>query len=860
VKTETELRMELTPTSGKAFTNAGQTMEYRISNENAGFIMDILATKLYSDPLMAPIREIVTNAFDAHLMSGKRDVPVNIRAPAVGSPTFVVRDFGPGIAPEKMASFFSFGDSDKRHSNEATGGFGIGSKSPFAIADSFTTVIFVNGMKYIWQSFKKEGKPNSALLHSEATTEPSGVEVQIPVHGKDLESFNVKLLSFLTYVQSPYKIDSLLKKLPVPFRSVKDDNGLLLHLYRDTGSRTGWLVRMGDIAYKIPPSMLLQVPTWNHCFLHYKTSLSQDVSRWVNNYFPFRVQQDTVIVDLPIGSLTISPNREEIIDTAKNAHVLAEFFLKRLDSRLAKMHQEFCAQYSSDLGTFMSSFFSTSYFTTHYEEKLVISNYIKSVLLSPTDPTYVRLGLEKYFGRLNTKIIESFFSSTYSKSFHTAFMSDPRFINDTGLVFRAPNSSDFVVPKSIEHSHFFESNRLKRKHTSVQLGDNLNNASKVYASCFDAQAKGFIAPTEIFAGRYVGGNPGYKSLTGRYFVTKTLSEITDPVYRWFVAYFFLNTTFAEVEPTVAVPKKRKLVLATEEEIPPLYRFIKGWEPYTTYDKNKPHLILRYSTGASNTFSQDPGMTALTAFSEATYPTSRLRSAMASIADRQSFIVVALRHDMEVPADIKDQAYTISDLSFGVQALRIRDQSNSTGAYEYFKEHVLGKSFYKAILSWSALGSLGEYFAPRDELYTKRTFGYLPLINKDYALSSPPPRMELNAPLHTGQNPSNLYDYVLVHTPIDPTNVKLTNHLKTYYSNFLRDGRAPLYMDAFTKLLKDPTYFSNLTLFRFLPLLVASYFEKDLDAADTLFKDLWPCYIQEVLAPLMAAYIPKLEKR
>ena len=52
-----------------------------------------------------------------------------------------VRDYGPGLSHDDMFRVFTrYGRSTKRDSNEVVGMLGIGSKSGFAYADTFTVV------------------------------------------------------------------------------------------------------------------------------------------------------------------------------------------------------------------------------------------------------------------------------------------------------------------------------------------------------------------------------------------------------------------------------------------------------------------------------------------------------------------------------------------------------------------------------------------------------------------------------------------------------------------------------------------------------------------------------------------------
>ena len=108
----------------------------------------ILSSNLYSNPLGAVIRELSTNAYDAHVMSDKADEPFVLTLPNSLDPTFRVRDFGPGLSPTEISQVYTtFFESTKTDSNDVVGCLGLGSKSPFGIADSFTINSYQNGTK-----------------------------------------------------------------------------------------------------------------------------------------------------------------------------------------------------------------------------------------------------------------------------------------------------------------------------------------------------------------------------------------------------------------------------------------------------------------------------------------------------------------------------------------------------------------------------------------------------------------------------------------------------------------------------------------------------------------------------------------
>src|ERR1700749_2819544 len=82
---------------------------------NVGLIFEILRNKMYKNPVIAIAREISCNARYAHREVGKQDIPIEIHLPNAFSPQYKVRDFGPGISPERMSKvFIQYATSTKR--------------------------------------------------------------------------------------------------------------------------------------------------------------------------------------------------------------------------------------------------------------------------------------------------------------------------------------------------------------------------------------------------------------------------------------------------------------------------------------------------------------------------------------------------------------------------------------------------------------------------------------------------------------------------------------------------------------------------------------------------------------------------
>lgn len=171
--------------------SSGELSEKFFSIGDTGMIFDILRNKMYSNPILAICREYSCNARDAHREVGKTDVPIHIHLPNSLEPFYKIKDFGPGISPDRMENIFiKYTASTKREDNIQTGGFGLGCKSAFSYSDTFSVITNFNGIQYNYSCFIDETKIGKLALFSESPTkEINGTEIIIPVKSSDFNAF-----------------------------------------------------------------------------------------------------------------------------------------------------------------------------------------------------------------------------------------------------------------------------------------------------------------------------------------------------------------------------------------------------------------------------------------------------------------------------------------------------------------------------------------------------------------------------------------------------------------------------------------------------------------------------------------------
>ena len=151
-------------------------------------LMKLLSSGIYSNKILAVVRELTANALDVTQESG--DVQLEIKT-IKNKHFFIVRDTGPGLAADETVKLMStYGNTTKSDQDAADGMFGIGSKSPFAYTREFYIRSIKNGEAHYFKCYKDDNNyPFIEHLKSEATDIHSGLEYRVPIEDKDVAEF-----------------------------------------------------------------------------------------------------------------------------------------------------------------------------------------------------------------------------------------------------------------------------------------------------------------------------------------------------------------------------------------------------------------------------------------------------------------------------------------------------------------------------------------------------------------------------------------------------------------------------------------------------------------------------------------------
>jgi len=192
-------------------TNIQETAQKAVIEMNA-IAFHALSSMVYKDPILAIVRELLCNAADSHVSAGKEQTPIRVHIPTRITPVLEIQDYGLGMSHEQITSIYKdYFKSDKRTDDTLTGGFGIGSKTPYSYTDQFSVVSVHGGIKSTYAMFKDEsGIPSCVRVLDIGTDDCNGVTVTVPVKDGDRWKFEItidKVMgSFDLPIESNYKL------------------------------------------------------------------------------------------------------------------------------------------------------------------------------------------------------------------------------------------------------------------------------------------------------------------------------------------------------------------------------------------------------------------------------------------------------------------------------------------------------------------------------------------------------------------------------------------------------------------------------------------------------------------------------
>lgn len=421
-----------------------QTLSYKLdtSAEAVALIAETLRSN-YSDPIKTSVQEYLSNARDVHRETNTTKA-IDVQIPTDLNPEFYIRDYGTGLSVEQMQDFITFAKSTKRHTNEQTGGFGYGSKSFFAYADSFTIISYHKGIRYTWRSSivaSKEG--NVILINKTPTSEPDGLKVQVAVRKEDRRRFLDAVLRLKTHWTQEIKILNINEDEYTINTPVKDLGDVKIWKSNDNYSSSLFLVIDG-VPYDL--GNMRQNPS--------VTRLTSKITRG-----------HKISIEVITGEMELSKYREFVMDTPANVKSL-ESLIKKAEDSLIKfqsttINKDVLHKISDINNAALDSLFSIN---NELTLKCSIGGQILDISVTQTDSTRIRLNIPSptliEFVTNNKRLTQSGKIATNGMYYHGHFSFINNYKNNTSINLYLKNK-DQIYLVDTEESSLIQNQRVR---------------------------------------------------------------------------------------------------------------------------------------------------------------------------------------------------------------------------------------------------------------------------------------------------------------------------------------------------------------------------------------------------------------
>ena len=301
--------------------NIGEQSDFNIAVNAKMF--RVLSDTMYQDKIGSIVREISCNAKDAHTEAGTPNLPFVIHIPNAIEPWFSVKDFGTGMSDRDIRGLYTtYGESTRDHTNEVTGGFGLGSKTPFAYTDQFTIISIFDGMQRTYVAvINDEGLPVLNMQDERKSSEHAGLEINMAVSNDDFDSFRVAIVKQLRFFRVKPTLENNLSGIEFVDMhnsesiSYKNDDLIIYNKVHDRPIRDLYVVQ-GEVGYPVDLNLL--------------DGITPEVKEFAN-----AIDQMGAWFEVAIGTVSVTANREGISyepDTIKK--IIGE--LQRISTSICK--------------------------------------------------------------------------------------------------------------------------------------------------------------------------------------------------------------------------------------------------------------------------------------------------------------------------------------------------------------------------------------------------------------------------------------------------------------------------------------------------------------------------------------------
>jgi hypothetical protein len=283
----------------------------------------LLLDNLYKNPVRAVVRESIMNAVEAMRASGKEAL-VTVHLPTMLEPWFSVTDTGTGLCNSDVLKYGTcLGASGKDGIADTEGGFGLGMKVGFAVADQYSVISNWHGVETTFSAYKDDfGKSKFVKLSERSTEALNGIEYRVPVEFKDFHAYEQHLPKVCKYMEPKPITNKEVQWEVVDYWKAKySADGTLewgmskLSEAMYGGGRSYAL--MGDLAYELDSEQLKES----------------------NNDVYQQLIRKGVDIRVPIGSLPLPMSREGILYTPNSVEYLRSI-LKNVRDEVVKGYQD----------------------------------------------------------------------------------------------------------------------------------------------------------------------------------------------------------------------------------------------------------------------------------------------------------------------------------------------------------------------------------------------------------------------------------------------------------------------------------------------------------------------------------------
>lgn len=287
-----------------------------MSNRGWKMACQVLRDNIYTDKIGGVIREYACNALDEHVKFNI-DRPVEIKIVRDNNDYVLsFRDFAYGLGEDAIRNVFArFFESTKSHSDEFIGGYGVGSKIFHAYTDTFYVVSHFEGEATTYCCVLGGDDVEDAALGTSVAkiikvsaepTNETGIEVFANIQASDVYNFDNKAREFVRYCSLPIQYTDIYANVFVPEtpEKVVTHDIFTFKFFAKGDMKTR--IRMGNVTYK--------------------SGASWETLGFDKDTAPLDAH-NTLIVEIPIGTMSLPISREAFEDTQKNRGVFEQLSL-----------------------------------------------------------------------------------------------------------------------------------------------------------------------------------------------------------------------------------------------------------------------------------------------------------------------------------------------------------------------------------------------------------------------------------------------------------------------------------------------------------------------------------------------------